>query len=116
MQLFDKLKLQELSSQSSTETPAALVKPSEIPLAHRKAPHEQSTDRRTSIRDRRRSSQAQGRSTDVQAQGQLGTSGDNPKRRTRTQKEKIDYQKVYTRHIKQVFIRGESILLVHLPT
>ncbi|KAM5170698.1 U7 snRNA-associated Sm-like protein LSm11 [Mantella aurantiaca] len=112
-QLFDRLKLQETRS---TVTPTALVKTSGIPLPHCKAPHDQSTDRRTSIRDRRRSSHAQGRSTDVQDQGQSGTSGDNPKLRTRRQKEKIDYQKVYTRHMKQVFIRGESILLVHLPT
>ncbi|XP_073441254.1 U7 snRNA-associated Sm-like protein LSm11 [Dendrobates tinctorius] len=30
-------------------------------------------------------------------------------------KEKPDYQRVYTRHIQQVFIRGESVLLVHVP-
>ncbi|XP_069597526.1 U7 snRNA-associated Sm-like protein LSm11 [Ranitomeya imitator] len=30
-------------------------------------------------------------------------------------KEKPDYQRVYTRHIHQVFIRGESVLLVHVP-
>ncbi|XP_073511392.1 U7 snRNA-associated Sm-like protein LSm11 [Phyllobates terribilis] len=30
-------------------------------------------------------------------------------------KQKPDYQRVYTRHIQQVFIRGESVLLVHIP-
>ncbi|XP_018419634.1 PREDICTED: U7 snRNA-associated Sm-like protein LSm11 [Nanorana parkeri] len=94
--LFDRLKLQESGSQSST--------------------HETGTDRRTSIRDHSRSSLAPGGSTAVQDQGQSGISGDKPKQRARRRKEKTDYQKVYTRHMKQVFIRGESILLVHLPS
>lgn len=27
---------------------------------------------------------------------------------------KVDYQQVFTRHINQIFIRGENVLLVHL--
>ncbi|CAI9586359.1 unnamed protein product [Staurois parvus] len=96
--LFDRLKLQESELQSSTETKSA------------------STDRRTSAQDPRRSTQALGRHTTVQDQGQSGIFDDKSKLRTRHPKEKIDYQKVYKRHIKQVFIRGESILLVHLST
>ncbi|XP_078509848.1 U7 snRNA-associated Sm-like protein LSm11 [Lissotriton helveticus] len=33
---------------------------------------------------------------------------------TRPHRPKVDYQKVHTRHINQMFIRGENILLVHL--
>ncbi|XP_072256537.1 U7 snRNA-associated Sm-like protein LSm11 [Pyxicephalus adspersus] len=109
--LFDRLKLQEL--QSSTETQSAVVKTPGIPPAHGKTPHEQSTDREISVR---RLSQTSGRSTAIYDQGQSEISSDKAKERTKQQKEKIDYQKVYKRHVKQLFIRGESILLVHLPT
>ncbi|NWS08172.1 LSM11 protein, partial [Motacilla alba] len=34
-----------------------------------------------------------------------------PRRRRRP---KVDYQQVFTRHINQIFIRGENVLLVHL--
>ncbi|XP_073477276.1 U7 snRNA-associated Sm-like protein LSm11 [Aquarana catesbeiana] len=121
--LFDRLKLQESELQSSTETQSAVERTQSavertpgISLPHHKAPHGQSTDRRTSVEDPSRSAQARGRSTAVQDQGQSGISGDKPKLRTRQPQEKIDYQKVYKRHIKQLFIRGESIVLVHLQT
>ncbi|XP_040201008.1 U7 snRNA-associated Sm-like protein LSm11 isoform X1 [Rana temporaria] len=112
--LFDRLKLQESELQSSTKTQSAVEKTPGISLPHHKAPYGQSKDRRTSVQDPSRS--AQGRSTAVQDQGQPGISGDKPKLRTRWPKEKIDYQKVYKRHIKQLFVRGESIVLVHLQT
>lgn len=114
LQLFDRLKLQESELHSSTETQSAVEKTPGISLPHHKAPYGQSKDRRTSVQDPSRS--AQGRSTAVQDQGQPGISGDKPKLRTRRPKEKIDYQKVYKRHIKQLFVRGESIVLVHLQT
>ncbi|XP_007948119.1 U7 snRNA-associated Sm-like protein LSm11 [Orycteropus afer afer] len=34
--------------------------------------------------------------------------------RKKKQKPKVDYQQVFTRHINQIFIRGENVLLVHL--
>ncbi|XP_069510024.1 U7 snRNA-associated Sm-like protein LSm11 [Ambystoma mexicanum] len=33
---------------------------------------------------------------------------------TRSHRPKVDYQQVHTRHINQMFIRGENILLIHL--
>ncbi|XP_063301421.1 U7 snRNA-associated Sm-like protein LSm11 [Pelobates fuscus] len=36
------------------------------------------------------------------------------KQQTRHRKKKVDYQQVFTRHIKQVFIRGENILLINI--
>lgn len=38
--------------------------------------------------------------------------GANPVKKKR--KPKADYQQVFTRHINQIFIRGENVLLVHL--
>lgn len=32
----------------------------------------------------------------------------------RKRRPKVDYQQVFTRHINQIFIRGENVLLVHL--
>ncbi|NXK90951.1 LSM11 protein, partial [Formicarius rufipectus] len=32
----------------------------------------------------------------------------------RKKRPKVDYQQVFTRHINQIFIRGENVLLVHL--
>lgn len=34
--------------------------------------------------------------------------------RKKKPKPKVDYQQVFTRHINQIFIRGENVLLVHL--
>ncbi|XP_037056555.1 U7 snRNA-associated Sm-like protein LSm11 isoform X2 [Peromyscus leucopus] len=34
--------------------------------------------------------------------------------RKKKRKPKVDYQQVFTRHINQIFIRGENVLLVHL--
>ncbi|OCT86263.1 U7 snRNA-associated Sm-like protein LSm11 [Xenopus laevis] len=46
--------------------------------------------------------------------GPQGHSGNRPKQRRRNRKEKVDYQQVFTRHLKQIFIRGENVLLVHI--
>ncbi|XP_009867173.1 PREDICTED: U7 snRNA-associated Sm-like protein LSm11, partial [Apaloderma vittatum] len=41
-----------------------------------------------------------------------GTRARSQSRRRR--RPKVDYQQVFTRHINQIFIRGENVLLVHL--
>ncbi|NWY57450.1 LSM11 protein, partial [Chionis minor] len=41
-----------------------------------------------------------------------GTRARSQSRRKR--RPKVDYQQVFTRHINQIFIRGENVLLVHL--
>lgn len=41
-----------------------------------------------------------------------GSRARNQSRRKR--RPKVDYQQVFTRHINQIFIRGENVLLVHL--
>ncbi|XP_068134388.1 U7 snRNA-associated Sm-like protein LSm11 [Hyperolius riggenbachi] len=106
--LFDRLKLQDSESAPSTETQSAAVTK---PIAP--APPQRSAGRRSSSRDPRRSVRSRDKRSPDPVQGRSGTTGDKSKERTR--KQKIDYQKVFTRHMKQVFIRGENILLIHLP-
>ncbi|KAH0629883.1 hypothetical protein JD844_012343 [Phrynosoma platyrhinos] len=44
-----------------------------------------------------------------------GKNAGGPRGRSRKkQRSKVDYQQVFTRHINQIFIRGENVLLVHL--
>ncbi|XP_051834764.1 U7 snRNA-associated Sm-like protein LSm11 [Antechinus flavipes] len=43
-----------------------------------------------------------------------GGSNSRGRSRKKRQKPKVDYQQVFTRHINQIFIRGENVLLVHL--
>ncbi|XP_040295859.1 U7 snRNA-associated Sm-like protein LSm11 [Bufo bufo] len=102
--LFDRLKLQESGEQPSTEKPCAPSKRLELP--HKGSPPGEDKTAATS-RDIRRATQEPGQG---QRQGDVKT-----KERTRRRKEKIDYQQAFKRHMKQVFIRGESILLVHVP-
>ncbi|XP_075712209.1 U7 snRNA-associated Sm-like protein LSm11 [Rhinoderma darwinii] len=112
--LFDRLKVQESGVQSSTETQGAASKRLEVPPPHTSAQHGEGKGKTpSSSRDRRKATQQPGPGTSEQDQSEKG--GAKPKQRTRRRKEKIDYQQVFTRHMKQVFIRGESVLLVHVP-
>nr|XP_013031520.2 U7 snRNA-associated Sm-like protein LSm11 [Anser cygnoides] len=46
-----------------------------------------------------------------------GASGGGTRARSQSRRKrrpKVDYQQVFTRHINQIFIRGENVLLVHL--
>ncbi|XP_048884617.1 U7 snRNA-associated Sm-like protein LSm11 [Brienomyrus brachyistius] len=43
------------------------------------------------------------------------TEGQGSKSRKEGKRTKVDYQTVHTRHINQLFIRGENVLLVHVP-
>ncbi|KAM9311517.1 U7 snRNA-associated Sm-like protein LSm11 [Gastrophryne carolinensis] len=104
--LFDRLKLQESGVLSSSETQTAAEK---TPLAA-PTPHAGSSDRKSSCRDPGRSSHPPAKGFPPHVQD-----SDKAKQRTKQQKEKPDYHKVFTRHMKQVFIRGENILLIHLP-
>ncbi|NXS96835.1 LSM11 protein, partial [Jacana jacana] len=47
--------------------------------------------------------------------GTADTEGTRAKSQSRRKRRpKVDYQQVFTRHINQIFIRGENVLLVHL--
>ncbi|XP_044517686.1 U7 snRNA-associated Sm-like protein LSm11 [Gracilinanus agilis] len=54
-----------------------------------------------------------GRTTRTEGSSAGGSSSRGRSRKKR-QKPKVDYQQVFTRHINQIFIRGENVLLVHL--
>ncbi|XP_072006691.1 U7 snRNA-associated Sm-like protein LSm11 [Engystomops pustulosus] len=104
--LFDRLKLQESGAQSSTEPSQSLALPPPDPG--------QDKDRtRSSSRDPRKAAQQPGEGAGEPDHRQKGDR--TTRQRTRRRKEKVDYQQVFTRHMKQVFIRGESVLLVHVP-
>ncbi|XP_056373333.1 U7 snRNA-associated Sm-like protein LSm11 [Hyla sarda] len=108
--LFDRLKLQESGDRSSTEAHSAASQRLEPPPTRTQRGGEDKS--RSTSRERRKTSQQSRQDISDQTQRQKGAM---PKRRTRRRKEKIDYQQVFTRHMKQVFIRGESVLLVHVP-
>ncbi|XP_075066253.1 U7 snRNA-associated Sm-like protein LSm11 [Mixophyes fleayi] len=107
--LFDRLKLQESDTQGAvSESPA-------IPPPRTRARHAAGAERPISSRDPRKAAQQPARNIIKKEEDRKEISIDNPKPRTKGPKEKIDYQQVFTRHMKQVFIRGENILLVHIP-
>ncbi|KAM3924464.1 U7 snRNA-associated Sm-like protein LSm11 [Leptodactylus fuscus] len=109
--LFDRLRLQELGDRPSTVAQSTAAKRLELPSSDTR--HRERKDRTPSTsRDPKKASQQPGQSTSELKQRQKDDV--KPKQRTK-QKEKIDYQQVFTRHMNQVFIRGESVLLVHVP-
>lgn len=73
-----------------------------------------------SSRERARSSsvpRAFGKEVDLPARilHTEGTSVSGTRGRSRKKRRpRVDYQQVFTRHINQIFIRGENVLLVHL--
>ncbi|KAG8438783.1 hypothetical protein GDO86_005106 [Hymenochirus boettgeri] len=102
--LFDKLKLQESGeTESEPQEAPSTKKPSVAILStHGKKVKEISTSHGPSNVSNRTKGE-------VEEIGKEGTD-DRPKK-----KGKVDYQQVLTRHMKQVFIRGENVLLVHIP-
>ncbi|XP_054982717.1 U7 snRNA-associated Sm-like protein LSm11 [Sorex araneus] len=59
-----------------------------------------------------RTAQTEGSSAGGTLSGATTLSRGQPRKKKR--KAKVDYQQVFTRHINQIFIRGENVLLVHL--
>ncbi|XP_039221413.1 U7 snRNA-associated Sm-like protein LSm11 [Crotalus tigris] len=126
--LFDRLKLQE----SLVKKEADLKMTTDLPAL----PYDPRTSRRKSesgrgrseekhgakkhaSRERTRSSslpKVSGRDTDLPSRiSQVEKSPGGKRGRSRKrQRSKVDYQQVFTRHINQIFIRGENVLLVHL--
>ncbi|XP_061473478.1 U7 snRNA-associated Sm-like protein LSm11 [Rhineura floridana] len=126
--LFDRLKLQESlvkkdDSKMATGLPTLPCDPrthgQKSESGWRKLEEECGAKKRSS-RERTRSSslpRISGKAIDLP--GRIseteGTSAGGPRGRSRKKrKPKVDYQQVFTRHINQIFIRGENVLLVHL--
>ncbi|GAB5567183.1 U7 snRNA-associated Sm-like protein LSm11 isoform X1 [Prionailurus iriomotensis] len=108
--LFDRLKLQD-SSKKDADSKSA-VEDSTL------SRYSQTSTWKASAREESRSEMS-GRTTRTEGSSAGGTfsrattlSRGQPRKKKR--KPKVDYQQVFTRHINQIFIRGENVLLVHL--
>ncbi|XP_048190075.1 U7 snRNA-associated Sm-like protein LSm11 [Perognathus longimembris pacificus] len=134
--LFDRLKLQDSSkkdadsksavedstlsrqSQTSTWKVASVWGRGDTDRGSRRRSRSVPSSLQASAREESRS-ELSGRTTRTEGSSAGGTfsrattlSRGQPRRRKR--KPKVDYQQVFTRHINQIFIRGENVLLVHL--
>ncbi|XP_062977633.1 U7 snRNA-associated Sm-like protein LSm11 [Elgaria multicarinata webbii] len=127
--LFDRLKLQESLVKKGTDSKMAADLPA-LPFDPRTLgwkpesgwgrSEEERGAKKHSSRERTRSSslprtsrkeaELPGRTSQTE-----GKSASAPRGRSgKKQRPKLDYQQVFTRHINQIFIRGENVLLVHL--
>lgn len=123
LQLFDRLKLQESSGKKGADSKTVskeLALPNDSQMLSLKAgsgrgraeeererqKHLGRAGEKKTAGDR---SEADVGSRTAHPEGARGRS--QPRRRRRP---KVDYQQVFTRHINQIFIRGENVLLVHL--
>ncbi|XP_053321650.1 U7 snRNA-associated Sm-like protein LSm11 [Spea bombifrons] len=101
--LFERLKLQEsglegsAESQGATATKQTLVQSDRPPSPSSRLKKEPG-DRTGGTREGAKKEQA----------------GEEGQQRSKCPKDKVDYHQVFTRHMKQVFIRGENVLLVHI--
>ncbi|XP_027962414.1 U7 snRNA-associated Sm-like protein LSm11 isoform X2 [Eumetopias jubatus] len=134
--LFDRLKLQDSSrkeadsksavedstlsrySQTSTWKVASVWGREDTDRGSRRRSRSVPSSLQASAREESRSEMS-GRTTRTEGSSAGGTfsrattlSRGQPRKKKR--KPKVDYQQVFTRHINQIFIRGENVLLVHL--
>nr|XP_025722919.1 U7 snRNA-associated Sm-like protein LSm11 isoform X2 [Callorhinus ursinus] len=134
--LFDRLKLQDSSrkeadsksavedstlsrySQTSTWKMASVWGREDTDRGSRRRSRSVPSSLQASAREESRSEMS-GRTTRTEGSSAGGTfsrattlSRGQPRKKKR--KPKVDYQQVFTRHINQIFIRGENVLLVHL--
>uniref|UniRef100_A0A8C6R987 U7 snRNA-associated Sm-like protein LSm11 n=1 Tax=Nannospalax galili TaxID=1026970 RepID=A0A8C6R987_NANGA len=134
--LFDRLKLQDSSkkeadsksavedstlsrySQTSTWKVASVWGHGDTDRGSHKRSRSVPSSLQASAREESRS-ELSGRTTRTEGSSVGGTfsrattlSRGQPRKKKR--KPKVDYQQVFTRHINQIFIRGENVLLVHL--
>ncbi|XP_044306882.1 U7 snRNA-associated Sm-like protein LSm11 [Varanus komodoensis] len=127
--LFDRLKLQEslVKKGNDSRMTADLTDLQDTPKTHGwksesgwgRSEEEHGTKKHSS-RERTRSSSLPrtskkeadlpGRISQTEGKSAAGTRSRSRKK----QRPKVDYQQVFTRHINQIFIRGENVLLVHL--
>ncbi|KAM6470677.1 U7 snRNA-associated Sm-like protein LSm11 [Liasis olivaceus] len=127
--LFDRLRLQEslvkkeADSKATADLPALPYDPrtsGRKSESGRGRSEEEHGAKKHASRERTRSSslpKVSGRDTDLPSRispaEEKNTAGKRGRSRKK-QRPKVDYQQVFTRHINQIFIRGENVLLVHL--
>ncbi|XP_015272938.1 PREDICTED: U7 snRNA-associated Sm-like protein LSm11 [Gekko japonicus] len=127
--LFDRLKLQESVDKKGTDAkmaadlPGLSCDPRTLGRKARSArgrSEEHCEAKKHSSKERARSySLPRAFGKEVDLPGRIshteGTSASSTRGRSRKkQRPRVDYQQVFTRHINQIFIRGENVLLVHL--
>ncbi|XP_007535664.2 U7 snRNA-associated Sm-like protein LSm11 [Erinaceus europaeus] len=134
--LFDRLKLQDSSkkeadsksavadstlsrySQTSTWKVASVWGRGDTDRGSRRRSRSVPSSLQASAREESRS-ELSGRTTRTEGSSAGGTFSrattlSRSQSRKKKRKPKVDYQQVFTRHINQIFIRGENVLLVHL--
>ncbi|CAI5766841.1 Sm domain-containing protein [Podarcis lilfordi] len=125
--LFDRLKLQESLvkkdvSKMAADLPALPCDPRTLRWkseSGRRRSEERGAKKRSSKERTRSSSLPRTYGKEIELSGRIsqteGTSAGGTRGRSRKKRRpKVDYQQVFTRHINQIFIRGENVLLVHL--
>ncbi|XP_029439261.1 U7 snRNA-associated Sm-like protein LSm11 isoform X2 [Rhinatrema bivittatum] len=109
--LFDRLKIQESRLQAGDESQASLRRPV---AAEEVKPSAESQQGRATGEGKGPAGDheeaPQGTSAATACKPSEGSSIPGGK----VKEPRVDYQQVFTRHMKQVFIRGENVLLVHL--
>lgn len=134
LQLFDRLKLQESSAKKGADSKTAseelaLTKDSQtlgLKAGSGRGRAEDERERQKRL-GRAGEKKVAGDTLHVTARGEAdvgsgtahteGASAGSTRARSQSRKKrrpKVDYQQVFTRHINQIFIRGENVLLVHL--
>ncbi|NXN32195.1 LSM11 protein, partial [Nycticryphes semicollaris] len=130
--LFDRLKLQESSGKKGADSKTvsgqlALTNDSQMLSLKAGSGRARAEDERERQKRRAGEKKLPGDGLHLAARGEAdvgsgsahaegasagGTRAKSQSRRKR--RPKVDYQQVFTRHINQIFIRGENVLLVHL--
>ncbi|NXT73298.1 LSM11 protein, partial [Zapornia atra] len=134
LQLFDRLKLQESSAKKGADSKTAseelaLTNDSQtlgLKVGAGRGRGEEESERQKGL-GRPEEKKVPGDSSHLAARGEAdvggrtahteGASAGGTRARSQSRKKrrpKVDYQQVFTRHINQIFIRGENVLLVHL--
>ncbi|NXX82839.1 LSM11 protein, partial [Urocolius indicus] len=124
--LFDRLKLQESSAKKASDSKTvseelALTNDSQTLGLKGRGRAEDECERQKRLGragEKKRPSDrgdADVGSRTAHTEGASATGGTRARSQSRRKRRpKVDYQQVFTRHINQIFIRGENVLLVHL--
>nr|XP_033783440.1 U7 snRNA-associated Sm-like protein LSm11 [Geotrypetes seraphini] len=122
-QLFDRLRVQESGPDAGDESQASLSQPEAEKETKLSVPQAEPVCERTTCEDKmqRQLGRESEMPHDCERTKPRVTAGPElrPSERSsipggKDKKPPKDYQRVFTRHMKQVFIRGENVLLVHI--
>ncbi|NXO75767.1 LSM11 protein, partial [Sitta europaea] len=122
LQLFDRLKLQQSSGKKAADSKT--VSEEQALTSDSQTLSLKAGSGRGRAEEERERQKASGRAAEKKASGDRGEAdvgsrtahpeGARARSQARRRRPRVDYQQVFTRHINQIFIRGENVLLVHL--